>query len=87
MRQRNPYLPTRPVTLIYIRHASVLTLDESDNFYYPATVIIEDDVITDVYEEGRKHLIRDDDRERHVHARPLPRLGRSTDRHPRPAGP
>jgi 5-methylthioadenosine/S-adenosylhomocysteine deaminase len=34
---------------IVISNASVLTLDEDDNFYYPGTVEIEGDRITKVY--------------------------------------
>ncbi|KAH7014021.1 hypothetical protein B0J12DRAFT_777239 [Macrophomina phaseolina] len=39
---------------IIIQHASVLTLDDRDTFLFPATVVIDDDVITGIFEEGAK---------------------------------
>lgn len=35
---------------IIIRNVSVLSLDDNDNFYYPATVVIEDNVISSISE-------------------------------------
>ncbi|KAL1614726.1 hypothetical protein SLS56_012025 [Neofusicoccum ribis] len=40
---------------IVIRNASVLTLNDKDTFLFPGTVVIENDLITDVF-EGEKDL-------------------------------
>lgn len=34
-----------PDSTIVIRNATILTLDDNDNFYYPGTVVIKDDKI------------------------------------------
>ncbi|KKY27773.1 putative 5-methylthioadenosine s-adenosylhomocysteine deaminase n1 [Diplodia seriata] len=39
---------------IVIRNASILTLDDDDTFLYPATLVIENDRIVDMFEEGEK---------------------------------
>lgn len=39
-----------PSSRIIVRDVSVLTLDDEDHFYYPATVVIEDDVIIHITE-------------------------------------
>lgn len=36
---------------IIIQNASVLTLDDSDTFLFPATVVIENDLISGIFEE------------------------------------
>lgn len=45
------HLSNMPSSRIVIQNVSVLTLDEEDHFYYPATVVIEDDVINDITED------------------------------------
>lgn len=40
-----------PSHRLIIRNVSVLPLDERDNFYYPATVVIEDDIISSISED------------------------------------
>lgn len=48
-----------PSARIVIRDVSVLTLDNEDHFYYPATVVIEDDLIAHIT-EGEYHQPQDD---------------------------
>lgn len=45
-----------PSSRIIIRNVSVLTLDDEDRFHYPATVVIEDDVITHIADSGYQQL-------------------------------
>lgn len=41
---------------LIIQNASVLTLDDQNNFYFPATVTIEDDAITSISEGSPPHI-------------------------------
>lgn len=43
-----------PSSRLIIRNASVLSLDNSNNFYYPATVVVEDDVISSISEREQQ---------------------------------
>lgn len=48
-----------PSSRIVVQNVSVLTLDSEDHFYYPATVVIEDDVIAHIT-EGEYQLTPDE---------------------------
>lgn len=49
-----------PSSRLIIQNVSVLTLDEVDSFYFPATVVIEDDLISRIFEGGQQMPLQDD---------------------------
>lgn len=49
-----------PSSRLVIQNVSVLTLDEVDSFYFPATVIVEDDLISHISESEQQVPLQDD---------------------------